>query len=161
MYSLFLSRRSIDVLDPKKTSLDPDSFGPDPDPGLTEDVWYQKYENKKEFLQNYLENSFNSILNIFYRSGYRDLDPKFGQNRIRNTGFSRIFMSDPDPQHWWQEQLTKIGSPKNCLEHVIIENITIVIPMYLEKGYLWTVQVDLAEFNIGSYFIMISNWTWY
>ena len=71
----------------QKTSLDqdPDSFGPDLDPGLTEDVWHQKYENKKEGLQNYLENSFKSILNIFYRSGYRALDPKFGQNRIRNT----------------------------------------------------------------------------
>ena len=49
--------------------------------GLTEDVWHQKYENKKEVLQNYIEYSFKSILNIFYRSGYRALDPKFGQNR--------------------------------------------------------------------------------
>ena len=58
--------------------------------GLTVDVWHQNYENKKEGLQNYLEYSFYSILNIFYRSGYRALDPEFGQNRIRNTDFNRI-----------------------------------------------------------------------
>ena len=34
--------------------------------GLTKDVWHQKYENKKEGLQNYLEYSYNSISNIFY-----------------------------------------------------------------------------------------------
>ena len=49
---------------------------------LTENVWHQTYENKKEGLQNYLELSFNSILNISYRLGYRALDPKFCQNRI-------------------------------------------------------------------------------
>ena len=38
-------------------------------------------------MQNYLEYSFNIILNIFYRSGYRALDPEFGQNRIRNNVF--------------------------------------------------------------------------
>ena len=77
----FFVRRSIDVLDKKKPSLDPDSIGTDPDPGLTEDVGHQKYEHKKEGWQNYLRNLFNSILNIFYRSGYRALDQKFGQNR--------------------------------------------------------------------------------
>ena len=53
--------------------------------GLTEDVWHQKYENKKEGLQNYLEYSFNSILNIFCRSRYRAQDPEFGQHRIHVT----------------------------------------------------------------------------
>ena len=50
-------------------------------------------ETKKEGLQNYPENSFNSILNIFYRSGYRALDPEFGQNRIRNTDKVNYFPS--------------------------------------------------------------------
>ena len=70
----------------QKTNPDPDpkKFGPDPDPGLrlTENVWHQKYENKKEGLKNYLEFSFNSNLDISYRSGYRALDPKFCKNRI-------------------------------------------------------------------------------
>ena len=73
----------------QKTSSDPDpvKFGPDPDLDLwlTEDVRNQKYENKK--LLNYLEYSCNGILNIFYRSEYRALDPEFGQNRIRNTAW--------------------------------------------------------------------------
>ena len=30
------------------------------------DVWHQKYENQKEGLQNYLENSLNYIFNIFH-----------------------------------------------------------------------------------------------
>ena len=30
-------------------SPDPVKFGPDPALGLTEDVWHQKYKNKKEF----------------------------------------------------------------------------------------------------------------
>ena len=86
-FVFFCVRRSIDVLDPENQ----------PGSGkiltwsgsralrLTEDVWHQKYENKKEGLQNYLEYSFNSIINISYRSVYRALDPKFVQNRIRNT----------------------------------------------------------------------------
>ena len=81
-------RRSIDVLDPESqpgSGFIRTGFGSRA-LGLTEDVWHQKYENKKEGLQNYLEYSFKSILNIFYRSGFRALDPEFGQNRIRNTG---------------------------------------------------------------------------
>ena len=49
-----------------------------------------KSMKKKEGLQKYLEYSLNSILNIFYRSGYRAMDPEFGQNRIRNTDFLLI-----------------------------------------------------------------------
>ena len=37
-------------------------------------------------MQNYLEYLINSILDIFYCSGYRALDPEFGQNRIYITG---------------------------------------------------------------------------
>ena len=53
---------------------------------LTENDWNQKYENKKEGSQNYPEFSFNIILNISYRSGYRTLDPKFCLNRILIPG---------------------------------------------------------------------------
>ena len=78
-------RRSIDVLDPENQS-DPDSFGPDPGLyGLQLDASHQKNENQKEGLQNYLEYSLNNKLNIFYRSGYRALDPEFGQNRTQLT----------------------------------------------------------------------------
>ena len=81
VFLILFVRRSIDALDPENQ----------PGAGsealrLTENVWHQKYENKKEGLQNYLEFSFNSILNIFYRSGYRALDPKFCQNRILIPG---------------------------------------------------------------------------
>ena len=58
--------------------------------GLTEDVRHQKYENKKEGLQNYPEYSINSISNIFYHSGYRALDPEFGQNRIHTPAFDDL-----------------------------------------------------------------------
>ena len=46
------------------------------------------YENKKEGLQIFLEFSFNSILNISYRSGYKAPDPKFYQNRILIPGIT-------------------------------------------------------------------------
>ena len=48
---------------------------------------------KKEGLQNYLDNSNNSILSISHRSGYRALDPKLAKkNRIRNT---ELFQGEP------------------------------------------------------------------
>ena len=37
-------------------------------------------------MHSYLEYSFNSILNIFYRSGYSALDPEFSKNRIHAPG---------------------------------------------------------------------------
>ena len=58
----------------------------DPDPGLTEDVWHQKYENKKEVLQYYLEYVFSSILDISHRLGCIALDPNFAK-WIRNTDY--------------------------------------------------------------------------
>ena len=85
VFFIFCVRRVIDVLDPENQP-GAGSSGPDPNPGLTEDLWHQKYENKNEDLQNYLEYSFCSILNIFYCSGCRALDPEFGQNRIHITG---------------------------------------------------------------------------
>ena len=54
----------------------------DPDPGLTEDVWHQKYENKKDGFYYFKEYSFDSILKIPFRLTYKALDPGFGQ--IRN-----------------------------------------------------------------------------
>ena len=39
----------------------------------------EKEENKKWGLHNYLEYSFNSILNISHRSGYRALDPNLAK----------------------------------------------------------------------------------
>ena len=71
---------SIDVLDPENQP-----WSGSRALGLTEDVWHQKYENKKEGFQNYLEYLLNSISNIFYRSGYRALDPEIGKNRIHIT----------------------------------------------------------------------------
>ena len=47
-------------------------------------------KTKKEGLQNYLKYSFNSILSIFHRSGYRGPTSEFGQNRIHNTGFNAV-----------------------------------------------------------------------
>ena len=76
---MFCVRRSIDALDSENQ------------PGhgkirtgfraleLTEDVWYKKYGNEKEGLQNCLEYAYNSIFNIPHRSG---IWPK------------------PDPQHY-------------------------------------------------------------
>ena len=92
VFLIFCVRRSIDALDPENQ---PGSGSVKIRTGsgsralrLTENVWHQKYENKKEGLQNYLEFSFNSILNISYRSGYRALDPKFCQNRILIPDFT-------------------------------------------------------------------------
>ena len=72
---IFWVRRSIDALDPENQ---PGSGSVKILTGsgsgalrLTENVWHQKYENKKEGLQNYLEFLFNSILNISHRSRYR------------------------------------------------------------------------------------------
>ena len=84
VFLIFCVRHSIDTLDPENQ---PGSGKIRTGSGsralrLTENVWHQKYGNKKEGLQNYLEFSFNSILNISYRSGNRALDPKFCQNRI-------------------------------------------------------------------------------
>ena len=85
LFIIFCVRRSIDALDPENQ---PGSGSDKIWNGsgsralrLTENVGHQKYENKKE-IRNYLEFSFNSILNISYRSGYRALDPTFCQNRI-------------------------------------------------------------------------------
>ena len=58
VFLIFCVRRSIDALDPENQ---PGSGS------VKQNVWHQKYENKKEGLQNYLEFSFNSILNIAYR----------------------------------------------------------------------------------------------
>ena len=55
---------------------------------LTEDVWHQKYGNKKEGFQRYLKCSFNTILNIIPRSRYRVLDLN-----LATIG------NNPDPQH--------------------------------------------------------------
>ena len=54
-------------------------------------------KNKKEGLHNYLEYSFNSILNIFYRLGYRALDPEFSQNRIHITALRFTKKNRPPP----------------------------------------------------------------
>ena len=71
VFFIFCVRRSIDVLDPENQPRSGFIRTGSRALGLTEEVWQQKYENKKEGLQNYLEYSFNSILNIFYRSGYK------------------------------------------------------------------------------------------
>ena len=86
VFLIFFVRRSIDILHPENQhgsgSVKIWDGSGSRALQLTENVWHQKYENKKEDLQNYLEFSFKSILNISYRSGYRALDPKFCQNRI-------------------------------------------------------------------------------
>ena len=71
VFLIFCVGRSIDALDPENQ---PGSGSVKIRTGsgsralrLTENVWHQKYENKKEGLQNYLEFSSNSILNISYR----------------------------------------------------------------------------------------------
>ena len=86
VFFILCVRRSIDVLDPNNQPGSGSGFIRTGSGSRalwhTEDVWHQEYENKKEGFQNYLEYSFNSILNIFNHSGYRALDPEFGQNRI-------------------------------------------------------------------------------
>ena len=86
VFLIFCVRRSIDAPDPENK---PGSGSVKIRTGsgsralrLTENVWHQKYENKKKGSENDLEFSFDSILNISYCSGYRALDPKFCQNRI-------------------------------------------------------------------------------
>ena len=82
--------------------------------GITEDVWHQKYEIKKEGLQNYLEYSLNSILNIFYHSWYRALDPDFGQNRVHITEYNDLTLA----LYWKQySSSTELGLD-NCAKLV-------------------------------------------
>ena len=94
VFFIFCVRRSIDVLDPENQPGSGLGFiwtgSGSRALGLTEDVRHQKYENKKEGLQNYPEYSINSISNIFYHSGYRALDPEFGQNRIHTPAFDDL-----------------------------------------------------------------------
>ena len=65
-----------------------------PDPGWFSGYWTsmdhltQKIKNTK----NYIENSFNVILNIFHRSGPRAPDPETG-----STSLVIITVADPDP----------------------------------------------------------------
>ena len=74
--------RSIDVLDPENQ---PGSGFIRIGSRAYRERLTPKYENKKEGFQNYLEYSFNSILNVVYRSRYSALDPEFGKNRIHIT----------------------------------------------------------------------------
>ena len=70
VFFIFCFRRSIDVLDPKPTWIRI-RIHSDRIQGLQRTSDTKSMKTKKEGLQNYLEYSFNSILNIFYRSGYK------------------------------------------------------------------------------------------
>ena len=93
----------------QKTNPNPEplKFVPDPDPGLyglQRTSRHQKYENKKESLQNYLEFSFNSIPNISYRA--------LG---VQNPGSEILPKPDPHPcfKHpadWALNPITKLKS---------------------------------------------------
>ena len=78
---------------------------------LTEDVWHQKYGNKKVFFQSNLKYWFNRISNIIPHSRYRDLN--LAKNRIHNiviwtagtgtgtgTGtFSRLYFTNTNTKY--------------------------------------------------------------
>ena len=138
VFFIFCVRRSIDVINPEnqpRSGFIRTGYGSRA-LGLTEDVWHQKYENKKEGLQNYLEYSFYSILTISHRSGYTALDPEFDQNRIRNTAYlDRI----PKPVYTWSLQTGFLSdsmrsqSNECCKKHGTILTIIVLTKIKQKK----------------------------
>ena len=87
VFILLVSRRSIDVLDSGNQSGSGSRAL-----GITEDVWHQKYDNKKEGFQNYLEYSFSLLLS------YRALYPFFwAKNRIHITASWTVDIDEDIP----------------------------------------------------------------
>ena len=72
-----------------------------PDPGLTGDVWLQKYENKKEGFYNYLKYSFNRLLKISLRL----------RHRVQGWG------QKPDPHPWYNLRLSVRTLGRLCKNH--------------------------------------------
>ena len=57
---------------------------PDPRLNTPTDCLTQNIKSTKKRLANYLENSFNGILNIFHRTGLRAPDPDTGSTPLLN-----------------------------------------------------------------------------
>ena len=147
MYSFlfFCARRSIDFLDPENQ---PGSGSRSRALRLIEN--HQKYENKKEGLQNYLEFSINSILNIFHRSGYRGLDPEFGQSHIWPcmTGSNKVptLSRHSCAYNLFLCETTRDSTPTFSVEKKTIHNV---------KSNVIYPRIFLINFFLNIYFLLI------
>ena len=92
----------------------------------------------KEGLQNHLEFSFNSVLIISHRSGYRALDQKLCQNRIRNTALLALdvlLMPGSGLVFWFRSSLERL-TPAVIIqkEEIILNSCNGILNIFHRSG---------------------------